>query len=872
MKGFFATSTFRSRSFPESWIPYCGGCGLYRTCVSPKMPPYGKGRSRILVVGEAPGETEDQQGRPFVGKAGTFLREVLERNGVDMDRDCLTTNALICRPPKNQTPTPQQIGYCRPNLTRVLKEFKPHTILTLGRVALQSVLLPYWREVDNLERWVGWTIPLAAFWVCPTYHPAYLLRMNEPLLHRQFEEHLRKAFTLGRERPQIDTSNIRIVYDEKEVANLLQTIDQKGGWVAVDYETNCLKPEWPKRRIWSCAVSNGEITLSYLWTPQNRASTSELLFSDRTWKISSNLKMEERWTWQEFGKGVRAWGWDTMLAAHCLDNRPGICSLKFQALVRLGVPAYNEEVEPYLTSSKGPYNRISEIDRHTLLRYGGMDALLEWHLAKLQRKDMGIEPLVQRGYKLLHQGAVALSQVETNGIKIDAKRLRHTQGQLAKEISNLRQELTTDPLFRWWRKRFGTRANPSSRDQLGTILFEELGLTPTKFTEKGKPATDEEVLQDIDHPYVQKVLRYLKLEKTLGTFIKGIENELAPDGRIHPVFSLHTARTYRSSSDSPNFQNFPVRDKEISKMVRRLLVPSEGCVLVENDFKGIEVVVSAAYHKDPNFISYITSPGKDMHRDMAAQIYMLEPSQVTQDIRYGAKNKFVFPQFYGDFYLSCAKSLWEWIRKGRLKGPDGKSLYHHLKNQGIGELGACDSGQEPVPGTFEHHIRGVERDFWNQRFRTYGQWRKEWFLRYQRNGYFDLLSGFRVYGVFPRNAVVNYPIQGSAFHCLLWSLIQVCKGLRQRKMKSKVVGQIHDSLIAEVPLEELTEYLLLVEEITMQRLPRHFTWLVVSPEIEYEICLPGTSWFDKIPFQFKQGRFRFEDPAVFAALGLNPHE
>jgi hypothetical protein len=161
--------------------------------------------------------------------------------------------------------------------------------------------------------------------------------------------------------------------------------------VAVDYETNCIKPEWPKARLVSCAVSNGERTISYPWTEKTKTATGILLHSSSTQKIASNLKMEERWTIKEFGHGVINWGWDTMLAAHCLDNRTGICSLKFQALVQFGLPNYNLHIEPYLKSSHGPYNRITEIDLRQLLLYGGMDAILEYLLAMKQRKAMGFK-------------------------------------------------------------------------------------------------------------------------------------------------------------------------------------------------------------------------------------------------------------------------------------------------------------------------------------------------------------------------------------------------------------------------------------------------------------------------------------------------
>ena len=460
----------------------------------------------------------------------------------------------------------------------------------------------------------------------------------------------------------------------------------------------------------------------------------------------------------------------------------------------------------------------------------------------------------QEGYQLLHDGLIELSKVEANGIRIDLQRLERTKEKLTSKLRLLRAEMEESDVWRVWRKRYGERANLTSREQLGNVLHVELGFEVNGETETGRPSMDEESLQKVDHPFVEKMIRFLKYDKALGTFVKGIEKEIV-NGRLHPVFNLHIARTYRSSSDSPNFQNFPVRDKEISKVVRSLFVPSPGHVLAENDFKGIEVGVSACYHKDQNFISYITTPGKDMHRDMAAQIYMVDPKDVSKEARYGAKNKFVFPQFYGDYYVACARNLWEWIEKGKLTTPDGVSLFKVLKHHGITELGACDPEHSPQPGTFEAHLKDVEDDFWNRRFMGYGRWRKEWFAAYQKKGYFDMLTGFRVHGSFARNAVTNYPIQGSAFHCLLWSLIRVNRLLAKHKMKSMVVGQIHDSLIGDVKESELRDYLEIVEQVATVDLRKAYKWLIVPLEIEYEIAPPGGSWFQKKEIKFRQGRF-----------------
>src|SRR5690554_1278964 len=174
-KGFFPESTLISKP-PLSLIPKCGACGLHKTCQSPKMPPSGKGRRKVLIVGEAPGAHEDEQGVQFVGKAGQFLQERLNELGVRMRTDCYITNALICRPPGNKIENKNAVDYCRPNLLRTLEEVEPHTVVLLGGTAVRSLVGALWKEdVGPLERWVGWNIPCTKpnVWICPTYHPSY---------------------------------------------------------------------------------------------------------------------------------------------------------------------------------------------------------------------------------------------------------------------------------------------------------------------------------------------------------------------------------------------------------------------------------------------------------------------------------------------------------------------------------------------------------------------------------------------------------------------------------------------------------------------------------------------------------------------------
>jgi DNA polymerase I len=452
-----------------------------------------------------------------------------------------------------------------------------------------------------------------------------------------------------------------------------------------------------------------------------------------------------------------------------------------------------------------------------------------------------MKPISPEAYSLLHQGTLALSQVEANGIRIDVKYLAKARRRTQRTVKEMEERIKSSDAWKTWRKTFGGKSNLGSRDQLGKVLFDVMEMPCNDRTATGRAKVDEDVLSQIDVPFVKDYLRMEKLKKADATFLNGIEREMV-DGFLHPVFSLNMARTYRSSSDSPNFQNFPVRDADIGKLIRRCFVPRPGGVLVEMDYGGIEVKVAACYHKDPVMLEYIHDPTKDMHRDMAAQIYCIEPEQVSKKARYCAKNQYVFPEFYGSYWGQCAPHLWDSIAKHGLE-VDGVSIKKLLRRKGIKLLGEMPEQGSPKPGTFLRHVQEVEQDFWGVRFKVYDRWKKRWWDDYMKRGGFKTLTGFWIEGVMGRNDVINYPVQGSAFHCLLWSLIRLQRELRWGKMRALIVGQIHDSIVADVPADELDDFLPLAKRIMTEEIRKHWKWIIVPLDIEAEVS--ESNWFEK---------------------------
>jgi DNA polymerase len=378
--------------------PKCKACGLKDKCISPKMKPTGEGRKKVLVVAEAPGAKEDERGTQLIGKSGQHLRNCLRELDWSLDKDCWKTNAVICRPPDNKMQD-RYVKYCRPNLLQTVDELEPETIILLGARSVQSFIGHEWgKEIGGIGRWAGWKIPLQSrnAWVCSTYHPSYLLRENNAeakVRELWFKKHLQDSLDFsGRPWSSVPTykDEIQIVLSEDEAASYIRRQASRECPVSFDYETNMLKPDSPKARIVSCAICwGGKDTIAYPWVGKAVKATQEVLRSSIP-KYGANIKFEQRWTKKEFGHGVRNWKWDTMQATHILDNRPGISSVKFQAFVRLGLPPWDHHIESFLEDKEGnTENRIDELDMSELLEYNGMDALVEYKLAKIQMKEMG---------------------------------------------------------------------------------------------------------------------------------------------------------------------------------------------------------------------------------------------------------------------------------------------------------------------------------------------------------------------------------------------------------------------------------------------------------------------------------------------------
>jgi DNA polymerase-1 len=367
-------------------------------------------------------------------------------------------------------------------------------------------------------------------------------------------------------------------------------------------------------------------------------------------------------------------------------------------------------------------------------------------------------------------------------------------------------------------------------------------IEPPKTTGGGSGATDEEALKLLSMPELELLLRIRKLVKIRDTYLWSFIRETNTDGYMHPSFNLHTVRTYRSSGSNPNFQNIPKRDKEAMRICRKAILPRPGHMLIEADFSAIEVTVGCFYHKDPVMLDYIKDKKSDMHLDMAKQIFLFDqldkhiPTHAV--LRQAAKNSFVFPQFYGDYYGNNAKGICEWVKLPQglwkrgigIELPEGGYISDHFW---LHKIRSFDQ--------FVDHMKQVEDDFWNRRFKIYQQWKEAWVQQYRHKGYLRMLTGFTCSGVMRKNEITNYAIQGTAFHCLLKTFILFDEVIRKEGLDSRLIGQVHDSMVIDVNPNELDQIKDALQKIVKEELPTIWPWIIVPLEIEidtYEVDKP----------------------------------
>lgn len=390
----------------------CFNCGLHKKAQTPKMQPFGNFKKGILNIGEAPNEIDDQMGKQWEGKTGRILKQELKKLGIDLFEDCLNYNAINCRPidkyGNNRNPSTNEINYCYNEcIERIIRQQKPKVIILFGYYALLSVIGNRWKkDLGNVNKWRGFCIPdkdLNA-WICPVFDPNYILQnIDRPEVRtvwtQDLQQAVNKTYVPIPKNQKSDDNCIHILENESEIINILLNINRKKGInLAFDIETTGLKPYAKGHKI-ICISFCYRPDLSYCFPmPSNKKSLQllkKILENKNIYKIAANMKFEDTWLRHFYDIKTNPFIWDTVLAAHIIDNRQGITSLKFQTYINFGIADYDSEIDPYLKSenklNSNSFNKAlycmqeKEKDlRKKLMHYCALDSLYTYKLAMKQ--------------------------------------------------------------------------------------------------------------------------------------------------------------------------------------------------------------------------------------------------------------------------------------------------------------------------------------------------------------------------------------------------------------------------------------------------------------------------------------------------------
>jgi uracil-DNA glycosylase family 4 len=589
---------------------------------------YGPADPVLMVVGEAPGASEDRAAMPFVGQSGTLLRAVLGEVGLS-SREVYYTNAVRCRPPENRDPTAEELRACRHWLRREIATVRPEAILCVGKIARKSVV------------GLGIDVPIYDAW-----HPAFVMRQSS----KKRDEWRNELQTIvdgvrGRPLPQ------RVALDPWAEGEPYWAAPA----LAVDTETDSLTEAYGERLV-SVQVSDGQWALFaslqreptrvdallarirgrhvYLWNAKYDAPLLgvDLLDADK-WDdpaLMAYVLRYERVGLKEIGPkltGLMMEPITGLLTGYVKTEKT------FKSGPRKGLTI--ENVKKY----QRPFSQALREEPERARNYGMLDAVVTARAARILEQELNAVPTLRQYYDDYEKPMVPiLGGMEQRGVKVDVAALEALSATLSE--SERRSVEGAKAIFD-----VPDRVNLLSPEQVAKVLQGQ-GFRWNKTTPTGRMCADEQVLLDLAgytvyddekfgeglkqaiegdpegvSPVAEFVFWLLNLRETRklrGTYVDRLLRDRDAEGRIHARFNGMVTNTDRLSSSDPNLQNIPIRGT-LRDAIRRVFVPREGCLFVKADKGQLEVRIYAHYTQETALLEAFRSGG-DPHQAVADEL------------------------------------------------------------------------------------------------------------------------------------------------------------------------------------------------------------------------------------------------------------
>lgn len=565
----------------------------------------------------------------------------------------------------------------------------------------------------------------------------------------------------------------------------------KSPQIAIDTETTSLTPAKADLIGISAAITPGEAIYIPLGHGQGEtdlfgnggdsyikqiakdkalALLKPLLEDESILKIGQNIKYDLQ-LFMKHGISVKNMD-DTMLLSYVLDGSShshGMDNLSKMYLDHTPIP-YKDVVGT--GKSQIGFDAVP-IEKATAYAAEDADITLRlWHILKPR---LAQEKMV-RVYEDIERPLIpVIAEMELNGIKIDRAILKEMSTRFGKRLVELEGEI---------HKLAGHEFNVASPKQLGVVLFEEMGLEGGKKTKSGDWSTSADILEKLasnKNEFAEKILEYRQLSKLKSTYTDALQDQINhTTGRVHTSFHMAGTSTGRLSSSDPNIQNIPIRTQE-GREIRTAFVAEDGCVLLSIDYSQIELRL-AAILADIKKLKQAFQNGDDIHAATASEVFDVPMSEMTSDIRRKAK-AINFGIIYGISAWGLARQLdieaseaSEYIKAYFARFPELANYMEEKKQE------ARDKGY-------------VKTYFGRKCF---------------ADGIHDKNQARRS---FAERAAINAPLQGTAADIMKLAMHKIFKALKEKKLDTKLLLQVHDELILEVPEKEVDTVTALVKGI-----------------------------------------------------------
>jgi uracil-DNA glycosylase family 4 len=782
----------------------CSLCPLHEGAEYVCLMGTGSRKSRIVIVGEAPGAREDETHQAFVGAAGQLLTSLLEDVGISR-ADCYITNAVKCRPVGNATPSRAEAKVCSNTyLTEEILRVEPTHLLSLGNTALQVTT-----GRSGITKYRGRTFPLGDCVVLPTFHPAAALRSPKylPTIKADFAAFARLVDGAPSEGP---TTKVKVVRTPAQLNWLIKQITD-APVVAFDLETTGLEEWHSDSQIVTLGLSWGAGTAAVvpIHHPERRGmAPSQVLrrlkpvLEGHPKLVAHNAKFDARWL-ASAGIFVDV-KFDTMLAAHMLDEN-NAKGLKPLSQLHLGANDYDigDEVK-----------KAQEVPLKRLAIYNGKDCDYTFRLRELFKPNLAEEPRVTRLFaKLVMPASNALTRIERGGIWVDEQRLNERTNRAQQVLKQLTAYMDVS----------SGGINYNSPQQVALWLFGELGLPILEETNTGNPSTREGVLLSLESEsrYVKALLKYRKWHKWLTTYLLPWGEHRDERSRIHTSYLLHGTVTGRLSSRGPNLQQVP-RDP----FIRGILGASPGWVFVEADYSQVELRIAAMLANERTMLRVLNS-GADLHTSTAVSILRKLPEDITKDERviWGKHPNFglVFGMGPGTEGKKGGYRDYCWNNGIEISYEDARRVYNRF--------------HETYPGLRAWHERQKRlADRYGRVQNALGR------VRHLP----DMQSSDQSVRAEAERQAINSPVQSVASDLMLVSLVRLAASLPSRV--ARIIGTTHDQLMFEIRDSYVDEIAPLIRD-TMQDMDyvEKVFGATMSVPIIAEVEA-GTHWGETVPW------------------------